>query len=1147
MPKYFIDTKNNIMNFNIYPYEEGSRYVSEETKTVYVDTQGSRKTSTTTVELIDLRFQTERVFEEITDDSVLYVWQNDDDNLEILAKNNNRLTPLYGKEFDNISKTEWLTRYGFYYKKINFYKNVAIAENILLYPPVQVDSIELDFINDEVVLNESEEPIYTLSSSTPGWSLYPEEPNSNEQTIVSTVLAISYFPSGVIKNIKGDRPSKYFNFVPRNSSAILLFKTIPATEDYQSYSESDFPARMLFHHQKNKLVPLEIDGFRGWKATFGATPNNHITVATYLAVSSNQIPSIIESVDWNTPVKIRPHGEQVFLHTAYSNDDQGTNISETLEPSHNYFAIVSNYSEVWDASFFDAAHWIYISASDGKTLSLSGPNEIIYDSQWDNPSPSGQLTFVASSTNYNNPEYRFKIHNEDWNYLSEQDWSESNEFGYTFTENFESQASVLVQAQVREKVSREDMLEDSYSIRVTRQTEGGDSIAAVIITTSSANFVRSRQGDITPSSILLNTVSENIDNITGHKWEIWDEGNWVDAEGTNTLQTYTVLPTDFPNDPNTKTNIYKVTVSGTINNVPEQTRSAEIIINRIDDGPLGPAVVFKGTWESGKDYIYSENQRDVVFYKITPADTGNYYILINEVLNNLTSPNNATWWEPFSFYQFIASEVVITESSIVHQDITVADNLIISGRVPTQPYIGINQGMMPSYNAEGIFLGIDTDDAPKFSLKSEAGESGSFLRWDNDILEIQGNIGGNIGSIEIGNIIIDDQGIYTGSRRYYYKANNSTANESDYYPDSPGEIQTTTGETRENLRIHIWDTNSENNVYDLLDSLSQNDTIEVRRVSDDKLFVRGSYDAKEYIPSDDYFIFRNDIGEWDRFEELEENEDYYFTINTAFSINSSTGSGVFQGDIYSKGGDIGGWKITPNSLYRESGNEKITLSGTRLSINWDLVGNIAYWARGIRWYDDSPHWTAAFELTNDGILLQNSGDIRFRAAVGSEIFVRGGNLTSDAKLINDGNVISTIKIKKEIEDIDTKLLSEFIEKIDIKQFKYKNDGKTGISFIIEDEEEDNLPFSDIIFRKENKLYRYDSWEEVPIWLKKYEGDPVLTEENGIYYFNPKMYNSGHLLNITIAVVKEQDKKIKSLEFEISKIKEFLDIDFNEEE
>ena len=63
---------------------------------------------------------------------------------------------------------------------------------------------------------------------------------------------------------------------------------------------------------------------------------------------------------------------------------------------------------------------------------------------------------------------------------------------------------------------------------------------------------------------------------------------------------------------------------------------------------------------------------------------------------------------------------------------------------------------------------------------------------------------------------------------------------------------------------------------------------------------------------------------------------------------------------------------------------------------------------------------------------------------------------------------------------------------------------------------------------------------MPDWLKEYKNTPTLTENNGQYYFNPKMYNPNVLLALTVAFVKEQDAKITNLEERLAALEEKLD-------
>jgi predicted phosphatase len=161
------------------------------------------------------------------------------------------------------------------------------------------------------------------------------------------------------------------------------------------------------------------------------------------------------------------------------------------------------------------------------------------------------------------------------------------------------------------------------------------------------------------------------------------------------------------------------------------------------------------------------------------------------------------------------------------------------------------------------------------------------------------------------------------------------------------------------------------------------------------------------------------------------------------------------------------------------------------------------------------------------------GNINIRAtgSSNSAIFVQGNGsaliqLRSAGSL---GTLVSSTIVKKDIENLQKEDLQQFIDTIEIKQFKYKEDDSVGISLIIEEEENKNIPFKDFLFLRDTHHIRYETWDEVPQWLKVYENTEALTKEIDGYYFNPKAYKTDMLSAITVAVVKEQDSKIKNLE------------------
>jgi len=122
---------------------------------------------------------------------------------------------------------------------------------------------------------------------------------------------------------------------------------------------------------------------------------------------------------------------------------------------------------------------------------------------------------------------------------------------------------------------------------------------------------------------------------------------------------------------------------------------------------------------------------------------------------------------------------------------------------------------------------------------------------------------------------------------------------------------------------------------------------------------------------------------------------------------------------------------------------------------------------------------------------------------------------------------STRIIKANITAVEDIKISEFLDKIEIKEFDNLLYNKKDISLIIEDEEEKNNPFSNLLF---DKIEHGFIFKELPSYLKPYENNEEIIEKKGDnYYFSPKIYNMNALLSISIASNKYNYNRIKKLE------------------
>jgi hypothetical protein len=177
------------------------------------------------------------------------------------------------------------------------------------------------------------------------------------------------------------------------------------------------------------------------------------------------------------------------------------------------------------------------------------------------------------------------------------------------------------------------------------------------------------------------------------------------------------------------------------------------------NGVTGPGVVHTGLWESGRTYQFSDGltdgtgRRDTVLWSSNgnaPYDT--YYATTRQHLSatgNVAngSPNQAaqTGWLSLGTQDFfVAAKIGLFEDSYVQSTLNIGTtdngglstaNITLAGGT-ANPYFSLGQSPVGVYSANGIFIGRDSDDAYKMSLK---GDSGSLL-WDGTTLNVEGSV-----------------------------------------------------------------------------------------------------------------------------------------------------------------------------------------------------------------------------------------------------------------------------------------------------------------------------------------------------------------------------------------------------------------------
>jgi hypothetical protein len=125
-------------------------------------------------------------------------------------------------------------------------------------------------------------------------------------------------------------------------------------------------------------------------------------------------------------------------------------------------------------------------------------------------------------------------------------------------------------------------------------------------------------------------------------------------------------------------------------------------------------------------------------------------------------------------------------------------------------------------------------------------------------------------------------------------------------------------------------------------------------------------------------------------------------------------------------------------------------------------------------------------VTTDGYVATNffvrSGlDLILSSGSGYYVYARNdgsaGTPSSSFRVTVGTGGVSTKIIKDQINEIDYNSVDQFFNLINIKTYQNLLNNKPNISLIIEDEEEKNVPFKDLLFIKENRLVIYN--KEVP--------------------------------------------------------------------
>ena len=163
------------------------------------------------------------------------------------------------------------------------------------------------------------------------------------------------------------------------------------------------------------------------------------------------------------------------------------------------------------------------------------------------------------------------------------------------------------------------------------------------------------------------------------------------------------------------------------------------------EGPQGPGIVYRGLWDATKTYFRTPTRADVVSAFTGNPATLKYYIALQQSFD--INPTNTGFWQLFeNQFDMVATNILLTDNATITRGLVIGSEGSNAGFIRSTNSSAINSGT-------GFFMNNNGD----FSLGSTSGNNG--LYWNGSLLDINGDIGGTIGKIVVGNITFDNTGI----------------------------------------------------------------------------------------------------------------------------------------------------------------------------------------------------------------------------------------------------------------------------------------------------------------------------------------------------------------------------------------------------
>ena len=351
-----------------------------------------------------------------------------------------------------------------------------------------------------------------------------------------------------------------------------------------------------------------------------------------------------------------------------------------------------------------------------------------------------------------------------------------------------------------------------------------------------------------------------------------------------------------PNTPSANTpyfvgfDVTYIDEGGTISN----TFPGEHYINIVADGSTGPGIVFTGPWDTNRTYQFdlSNGRRDAVLYD------GRYYATLQSNTSQTPASGGTTYWQDLGTEDFfVAAEIAIFKESFIQNTLNVgnnnsgalsAANITLAGSTD-HPYFSLGQsastGSQGYAVGDGIFIGRDNSD---FKMSLENSTSGKYLRWTGDELQIKGEISATSGNIS-GTVTIGG----------------TDASDILFDGDAAGDVNNnTTTITGNKIRTGNLQSNSYTGVTDGSAFSTDGSNINLT----DGTFTTPSF----RINSNGDAFFAGDISSGATITGAS------ISGGTITGTTFSGATGNFSGVITSTSGNIGGWTIANNEIYRQN-------------------------------------------------------------------------------------------------------------------------------------------------------------------------------------------------------------------------------------